>query len=728
MLQRLSHQPGISRARGRFMAGPTGVGVLPWPTRCLPAPGLPILLAALVYSLLSVLALPARAQAPSTNRNFVRTETVRTPGVTTDAQVLSLTAEGKQTTYEYTDGMGRPLQSVAVQGSPTRNDLVQPHYYDSRGLPSRAYLPYRIGATNGAFRPSPLSEQASFYTIPPAGVAADTRPYGETSYEASPLSRALSATPAGSAFAAKPAGVVTKVNQAGAVRQWSLVGGLPRSTGFYPAATLTIAQAKDAENNLSRSYTDFVGRTVLKQVQASADSWLSTYYVYNDYNELLFVITPEAETNLTPDQAFADRWYFQYEYDQLGRPTGSKAPGAGWVYTLYDRWDRPVLTQDGVQRSKSPAEWAFVKYDDFNRAVLSGIFRSTASRSTLTTEVAAATGRFEVRNPSAIGYSLNGSYPTTVTEADLLSISYYDDYAYLSNAGWDAEGKSFAFLAESGYTGVVLSPVKGQATGSKTRLLGSGQWLHTVTYYDKFYRPIQTIGGHQRAGTVRSSSEYAFSGEVLQSLSVYTYAGGSQRVSQRFRYDHSGRLLRAYHQLNTEPEVLLSEGVYNELGQALTTRYHSRDNGSTWLYRNNRQYTLQGKLRQLAYQFWANGSALFSQELSYDQPLSSGNTPRFDGMISASRWQYAGSEPEKAYHYGFDQAGRLTDAFYRQKERGSSNWTSGTNFYNETGITYSPNGNITSLTRTGERSGAAATTDQLAYDYEGNTRATGCGR
>jgi len=68
----------------------------------------------------------------------------------------------------------------------------------------------------------------------------------------------------------------------------------------------------------------------------------------------------------------------------------------------------------------------------------------------------------------------------------------------------------------------------------------------------------------------------------------------------KFSYDHSGRLLRAYHQLNTEPEVLLSEGVYNELGQALTTRYHSRDNGSSWLYQNNRQYTLQGKLKQLA--------------------------------------------------------------------------------------------------------------------------------
>ena len=105
-----------------------------------------------------------------------------------------------------------------------------------------------------------------------------------------------------------------------------------------------------------------------------------------------------------------------------------------------------------------------------------------------------------------------------------------------------------------------------------------------MTYYDKFYRPIQSISGHQRSGAVRITSEYAFSGEVLKSVSVYSYAGGSQRVAQRFTYDHTGRLLRAFHQINAEPEVLLSERVYNELGQAVTTRYHSRNNGTNWLY------------------------------------------------------------------------------------------------------------------------------------------------
>lgn len=110
-------------------------------------------------------------------------------------------------------------------------------------------------------------------------MAADTQPYGETSYEASPLSRPLSATPVGSAFAAKPASALSKVNEADVVRQWTIVSGLPRSTGFYGAGMLTISESRDAENNLSRTYTDFAGRTVLKQTQASASTWLSTYYI-----------------------------------------------------------------------------------------------------------------------------------------------------------------------------------------------------------------------------------------------------------------------------------------------------------------------------------------------------------------------------------------------------------------------------------------------------------------
>ena len=80
--------------------------------------------------------------APSQDRNFIRFELVLKEGVTTDEQVMELGTGDKLTSFSYSDGMGRTIQSVSVQASPDLNDLVQPHYFDGRNRPSRSYLPY----------------------------------------------------------------------------------------------------------------------------------------------------------------------------------------------------------------------------------------------------------------------------------------------------------------------------------------------------------------------------------------------------------------------------------------------------------------------------------------------------------------------------------------------------------------------------------------------------------
>jgi hypothetical protein len=124
-------------------------------------------------------------------------------------------------------------------------------------------------------------------------------------------------------------------------------------------------------------------------------------------------------------------WHFQYEYDELGRQTGTKAPGAGWVYTVFDRWDRPVLTQDSVQRGRNVRERSFMKYDIHNRAVISGTYIAAQDTVQLRTTGAVATGRFESRNTTATGYTLNGSFPTVILKilnifpVSLLFILFY---------------------------------------------------------------------------------------------------------------------------------------------------------------------------------------------------------------------------------------------------------------------------------------------------------------
>jgi hypothetical protein len=66
---------------------------------------------------------------------------------------------------QYIDGLGRPLQTVAVGASPTGADIVQPVEYDAFGRQIKQFLPY-AAAGNGAFQPAATAAQAGFYSNP----------------------------------------------------------------------------------------------------------------------------------------------------------------------------------------------------------------------------------------------------------------------------------------------------------------------------------------------------------------------------------------------------------------------------------------------------------------------------------------------------------------------------------------------------------------------------------
>ncbi|HRK55685.1 MAG TPA: RHS repeat-associated core domain-containing protein [Cyclobacteriaceae bacterium] len=480
---------------------------------------------------------------------------------------------------------------------------------------------------------------------------------------------------------------------------------------------LVINEAKNEEGNIVRTYSDFTGRTIMKEVLLSGTNCLRTYYVRNPYGEIAFIIPPKAIENLNPDQSFADTWYFQYEYDEEQRLVGKKSPGSGWVYTIYDRWERPVLTQDGNQRSKSPAEWSFIKYDEFNRAIVAGVYKTTSSRSALVTAVTSSSGRYETLNETSIGYTLNQSFPTTVIEDDLLSITYYDNYEFKDNSNWDIEGNQYDFVAELGFSGVASYQTKNLVTGGKIKILGENIWLNSVTYYDSRYRKIQAIAEHQFGSADRLTNEYDFTGQLLKSLYVHVKAGSPEvRIAERFDYDHAGRLLRAWHKVNSQPEVLMSAHEYNELGQLIKKTIHTVNNNS--LQFTNYKYNIRGWLTHLNY----NAPEIdepedyFNLELAYQNSLGTDNLPRYDGNITAARWQYTSSE-QSAYNYEYTNPGYLSSANY--KASNGSGWTAGLNDFNES-ASYDANGNITSLSRNSNIDGTAVAIDNLSYSYNGN--------
>jgi RHS repeat-associated protein len=671
---------------------------------------------------------------PGTDRNYVREETIAKSGITTESQVIGLALPDKITTYNYLDGLGRSLQKVGMQLSPNGDDMVSFSFYDQLGRMSRIYLPYTSSSVNGDYKPRYKSEQSLFYSNFSDKISDDTRPFIEATFDASPLERVTKTITVGSDWYSnnKAKNVSLKIYDPTAytpVRAWSISGaGLPLSLSSYPAGTLTVDEVADEEGGTTRIFSDFMGRQILKESLVSGSTWIRTYYVYDVSGNVAYVIPPQASGTFTPNQAFVDTWCFQSKYDQYQRQIGTKSPGADWTYYVYDQWDRLVLSQDGRQRNITPtAQWTFIKYDEFNRPITTGIYLSGSNQTTLASQVGISSGRFETRNTTAVGYSLNLTFPATAIENDLLVISYYDDYSYLLYTGWDVENNSYSFMSETGYTGTVNNAVKGLLTGNKIKILNGSTWLNNVNYYDINYRLIQSISEHQLGGVQRLTKEYDFAGKILKSVLTHNAPTQTVKLQQRNNYDLAGRLIRQYHQVNSQPEVILKSLDYNEIGQVVDKKLYSSDNGTTYLQKLDYRYNINGSLNNINYSApEANDPPCdyFGEQLAFNSGFGSSSTARYDGQLGSLKWKDDLSGKESAYNYTYadrlDQLGSTAHQKYETTLPTTVDWSWKSRDYYTESESYDPNGNITSLSRNGRSELTAVQIDQLGYTYTGN--------
>src|SRR3569833_3618759 len=97
------------------------------------------------------------AMSQSADQNFIRTRTPRQK-ISTTAQLEQLSPDKNsvQPDIRYFDGLGRPLQSVQQQASPSGTDIVQPMAYDQYGRAVVNYHPYAETSGDGTYRPNAL--------------------------------------------------------------------------------------------------------------------------------------------------------------------------------------------------------------------------------------------------------------------------------------------------------------------------------------------------------------------------------------------------------------------------------------------------------------------------------------------------------------------------------------------------------------------------------------------
>lgn len=529
-----------------------------------------------------------------------------------DPHIANPLASPAQSTT-YFDGLGREIQTVLTQGSPSGKDVVQPLDYDAYGRQDRKYLPYADAAgTNGFYKPGAIktpdayqsSDQYLFYQAAaavPGRHARDEAPYAQTIFEASPLNRVLEQGSPGAAFqpgTGRTVKFAEQTNAAGQVRLWDCSGSSCSSPGFYDANELYVTETRDEHDNLSLAFTDKQGKLVLKQVQEGQDL-LSTYYVFDDLDNLRLVVQPEGVKRIpagpfTPDAAFITAWCFRYGYDGRRRLTEKQVPGAGLVFLVYDQRDRLVLSQDAVQRESQ--QWTYTRYDALNRPVETGLYHpgETPDQAQMQARLDAfIASRPDNQNNTGLPQDASvTSFPDNIGQTETLTYTYYDAYspellsgkAFVPEIGVSDEGHSSNTYANLNHQ------VRGQVTGSRLKVLGSTAWLTTVNYYNGKNQLIQTIRDNPVGGTDRTTSQYDFAGRVLETLLTHTKGGGAEQylVHNQFAYDHGGRLLETRQRTGTDaaslfsqPQVLLASYEYNELGQLVDKKLHSTDAGQT---------------------------------------------------------------------------------------------------------------------------------------------------
>lgn len=637
-----------------------------------------------------------------TNPNYVRTFTYLKENVT-DVNDIAQVAENTQ----YIDGLGRTIQVVDKQATPQRTDLVMPQEYDAAGNNSRAYLPYKSSANDGKVKTQPYQDQHDFYNAgSSATVVGSYYPFAFTEIERAPTQRINAQHAPGESWAGEAGTISNKgihnkrwSNAAGEVLLWRVVNDNPvykddkGALTYYAENMLFKIVTSDEQKHKVIEFTDMEGKTILKKVQAhengQTEVWADTYYIYDDFGNLRFVLPPMASKAISEGSALNDdlliQWAFQYKYDGRNRMIEKKVPGADWVYMIYDKRDRLVLTQDGNQREED--SWLFTKYDVLNRPIATGKYYSTLDRPEMQQEVsefydpeinwvslnhltlegdiitktssgsgwgsaggasseliadgedgfigfeATETNTYRLfglsdvspddhrnsvdyaiylygngtvvvnengvtkgstltyetgdiftvrRKGSTIYYEKNSkvfysstipssgsliadlafltsdaslklwqpvyyeidgdsrfdytsySFPYSAEQNDYLTLTYYDDYNF-HHAGL----ADYAFEPNS-WNNTYFNRVKGQVTGTMTKVLGSEKWLRSINYYDDKYRVIQSVMENNEGGIDRTSNQYDFVGKVLKTKTSHDVSTPIIWVNQKNIKEEAG--------------------------------------------------------------------------------------------------------------------------------------------------------------------------------------------
>ena len=665
--------------------------------------------------------------------NYVRIRDILKPGAPDSAAAYGLTsASDVAQNTQYFDGLGRPTQTVSMMQSPLQKDIVSLNIYDEFGRETTKYLPYTAATTDGNYKMTAFTDAFTFNKTQFAG---EQYYYSQVNFEPSPSSRPVANLSPGLNWVGTVRGVVTQylVNTTSdSVHIWTIAtaaGSIPTTSAaaIYAAGQLLKTISIDEQNHQVVEYKDKNGKLILRKTQSlntpgtAHAGWLCIYYVYDDVDNLRFVIQPRCVELIngawSMSAVLSKELCFRYEYDARKRMVIKKIPGAGESWMVYDARDRLVMSQDSALRLSG--KWMTTEYDSLNRPWRTGLLSDANNRSF---------------HQNLAANSIN--YPNTSANYEVMTQTFYDDYAWIAGLGTtltgtiDTTSTSNASYFNINYN---IGPVyaqqikplyvtRGLITGSKTKVIGTAsQYLFSVTFYDDRGRVIQVQSVNYTNGKDITTSQYDFTGKIIRTLQQQTKSGTnaqSHKVLTKMNYDFAGRLLTIYKNIDdAAADQLIVTNTYNELGQ-LTGKAEGNS-----LETLSYAYNIRGWLTSVNKNYLSGtGSNYFGFELGYDKGAAAvaGTTYiglQYNGNITGSIWKSKGDGVNRKFDFAYDNVNRLTAANFKQNNTGTT-WTNSVIDFTVNNLRYDANGNIITMNQKGFKVNGSSLVDQMTYVYQ----------
>jgi RHS repeat-associated protein len=623
-----------------------------------------------------LLCCPLHIIAQSNNQNYVMTETM-----------LNADGSSKVLSVQYCDGLGRQnvlaTNGLSTSGS-TAYTLLE---YEYPNFVISSWLPGVEGSSLDWKSPNSIKVLSK-------STNNDEAPY--TTTERDVLDREVSVHIPGKKWHASQRDVsttrytnVTSGNAAYIVKRYTIsASGAIIESGVWDDSTLGIETVSDEDNKAIMVFTDVYGQKILERKPVGNGVYYDTYFVYNDYGQLRFVLTP-AYNEISPSKTI---FAYEYRYDNRGRmvmkilPKDSSGGSVSQYY--YDRADRMAY----MKGPELGGRYRFYLYDKLGRLCVQGTCSGGNQNDTI---LATATYNSSTDGICKTGYVS----PYTINNPQLEIVNYYDNYDYigkgLSSAMPTVSVNNNQKKYSMGYlTGQIVYASNGAALGS-------------INVYDQKGQVVRSVRKGLNGLLEDISNVYSFTGAIDNTVSDVNVGYGSHFVARtNFAYQNGKK---------TKMELSVSHGqnvstretayAYDSLGKLNRKERQLIGNSKSVC---SYTYDLHGWLTNI-------NSGGFHEKLYYADGLDGGC---YNGNISTIKWQTADNNTIHGYNLKYDSSNRLYNAVYGNDD----NLTSCKNYFNEY-VQYDSNGNITRLQRRGLTDnihGGFGLVDDLYMSYDGN--------